>query len=66
MIPSSYKAAKSGNGEDFKTTTQARWTSLKHFSAQEVQNLINKYRALELNGKSTIATPVGELIKIRQ
>jgi RHS repeat-associated protein len=66
MTSSSFTAAKSGSGTDFKTTTQARWTSLKHFTADGVQKLINTYRAQELKGNSNIATPVGELIKTRR
>lgn len=66
MTSSSFAAAKSGSGADFKTTTEGRWTSLKHFTAGGVQQLINNYRAQELKGSSTIATPVGELLKTRR
>ncbi|SHH88236.1 RHS repeat-associated core domain-containing protein [Flavobacterium defluvii] len=66
MTSSSFAAAKSGSGADFKATTEGRWTSLKHFTAEGVQQLINKYRAQELKGSSTIATPVEELIKTRR
>jgi RHS repeat-associated protein len=66
MTSSSFEAAKSGNGSDFKSTTQGRWTSLKHFSAQGVQTLIDFNRAQELRGNSNIATPVGDLIKTRR
>jgi RHS repeat-associated protein len=66
MTSSSFSAAKSGSGADFKTTTQGRWTSLKHFTAEGVQNLIDKYRAQELKGNSSIATPVGQLVETRR
>jgi hypothetical protein len=65
MTSASFEAAKSGSGSDFKTTTQGRWTSLKHFTANAVQSLINAYRAQELNGKTSVATPVGQLVQTR-
>ncbi|RUT69473.1 type IV secretion protein Rhs, partial [Flavobacterium cupreum] len=66
MTSSSFTAAKSGSGEDFKVTTQARWTSLQHFTGEGVQKLINNYRAQELKGSSGIATPVGQLVKTKR
>lgn len=66
MTSFSFEAAKSGDVAKFKTTTQGRWTSLKHFTAGAVQSMIDSYRAKELKGNSTIATPVGELVKTRQ
>jgi RHS repeat-associated protein len=66
MTSASFEAAKSGSGADFKTTTQARWTSLQHFTSDGVQKLINRYRAQELMGNSSIATPVNELVKTRR
>jgi RHS repeat-associated protein len=66
MTSSSFEAAKSGSGADFKSTTQGRWTSLKHFTSDGVQKLINTYRAQELNGNSSIATPVNGLVKTRR
>lgn len=63
MTSSSYTAAKSGSMADFKSTTEARWTSLKHWTVPQLQSTFNSYRSTELTGNSTIATPVGQLLK---
>jgi RHS repeat-associated protein len=63
MTSFSYNAALSGDMSTFKTTTQARWTSLKEWSVPQLQTTFNSYRAKELTGNSTIATPVGQLLR---
>lgn len=40
MTSSSYEAAKSGNMETFKTTTEERWTSLKDWTALQLQKFL--------------------------
>ncbi|MDJ1466935.1 RHS repeat-associated core domain-containing protein [Xanthocytophaga flava] len=63
MTSSSYAAATSGDMGDFKNTTSSRWTSLQHWTAPQLQKVFNSARAQELSGKSTIATPVGQLLR---
>ena len=63
MTSASYKAALSGDMSSFKATTQARWTSLEHWSVPELQKTFYQNRASELSGNSRIATPIGKLLK---
>lgn len=62
MTSSSYNAAQSGNMSDFKSATEARWTSLKHWDVPKLQKTFNFYVSKELSGKSPIATPIGQLL----
>ena len=63
MTSQSYAAAISGNMSIFKETTKSRWTSLNHWTVPQLQIVFNSYVANELSGNSTIATPIGSLLK---
>jgi RHS repeat-associated protein len=63
MTSQSYAAAISGNMTIFKESTKGRWTSLNHWTVPQLQIAFNSYVANELSGNSTIATPVGSLLK---
>jgi len=63
MTRASYNAALSGDVSLFKTTTSARWTSLKEWNNSKLQKLFQEYRANELRGESDLAAPVGTLLK---
>ena len=60
LMPSKgYEAAALGDIPSFVKECQKYWTSLKEWSIEELQSTFNAYRAMEMNGFSTIATPVG-------
>jgi muramidase (phage lysozyme) len=63
MTSQIYTAAILGNMTIFKETTKGRWTSLNHWTVPQLQIVFNSYVANELSGNSTIATPVGSLLK---
>ncbi len=63
MTSKSYAAALSGNMTNFKETTKGRWTSLEHWTVPQLEVVFTSYIAKELSGNSTIATPVGSLLK---
>ena len=47
----------------FVEECKERWTSLKEWNIEDLQSTFNTYRALELHGFSTIATPIGHLCR---
>ena len=60
LMPSKgYDAAVLGDIPSFVKECQKYWTSLKEWTIDELQSTFNAYRAMEMNGFSTIATPVG-------
>ncbi|MGB8190382.1 MAG: hypothetical protein WCF67_00625 [Chitinophagaceae bacterium] len=63
MTSSSYRAATAGDMETFKTTTQGRWTSLEHWTTEELKKAFKSYITQELSGNSKVATPVGQLLR---
>ena len=63
MTPKGYDAALSGDMNNFKLYNMGRWTSLKHWSVENLQQKFNKYRADELLGGSNIAAPIGSLLR---
>ena len=58
-----YNAAMSGDITSFVSACKSRWTSLQAWNTEDLQKTFNAYRAMELNGFSTIATPIGHLFK---
>ena len=63
MTPEGYDAALSGDMNIFKSNNNKRWTSLNHWSAEDLQEKFYKYRANELLGVSKIASPIGALLR---
>lgn len=63
MTSKSYSAALTGNMTNFRETTKGRWISLDHWTVPQLQKVFTSYIAKELSGSSTIATPVGSLLK---
>ncbi|AEE49720.1 RHS repeat-associated core domain-containing protein [Haliscomenobacter hydrossis] len=57
MTSKGYKAATKGDMADFIDNSKSRWTSLKHWSVNQLQAKFQQYRAKELKGKTNIATP---------
>jgi len=63
MTTKGYNAAILGNVRSFVEECQGRWTSLKEWGIEDLQSTFNAYRAMELHGFSTIATPIGHLCR---
>lgn len=56
-------AAKGGNVENIKKYLSGRWTSLDHWSVDKLKQEFKENISKELNNSSTLAVPVGELLK---
>lgn len=63
MPTNGYNAAMSGDITSFVSACKSRWTSLQAWNTEDLQKTFNAYRAMELNGFSTIATPIGHLFR---
>ena len=61
MTTKGYNAAINGDVCLFVKESQMRWTSLKEWDIGELQSVFNAYRAMELHGFTTVATPIGSL-----
>ena len=61
MTTKGYNAAILGDVPSFVNESKERWTSLKEWNIRDLQSTFNAYRAMELHGISTIATPRGSL-----
>ena len=63
MTTNGYKAAINGDVSAFVRECKNRWTSLQVWDMEDLQTTFNNFRAMELNGLSTIATPIGHLFR---